>query len=179
MSTLAELERQAMTRLKLEVLEENRHLLCSDLNPSRHFSFLRPRGVLVRDEEEQIGNICRNENTAASTRKFLDIISTKTEGFDGLCAALVEDGTQIHLLEALNRSLELAIQRYRQSHDMVFVAPTSNIALSLPLPDDDDDDHTLQINALEETENNNNTSSLSASENSEHSENSENSENDL
>jgi hypothetical protein len=136
MVTLAELHSQNLRRLKLQVLESERHFLCQNLDPSSHFAFLRSAGVLTRDEQEQISNVKRQESTSASAGKLLDLLATKQQGFDELCNALRMERTQMFLLERLNRCLEIQINRQNavNRNAMAWEASPADIESRLPGP---------------------------------------------
>jgi hypothetical protein len=136
MVTLAELKSENHRRLKLQVLETERHFLCQNLNPSSHFPFFRSAGVLTRDEQEQISNVRRQESTSASAGKLLDVLATKQQGFDELCNALRVERTQMFLLERLNMCLEILINQQKavNGNTMSWEVSPADIESRLPGP---------------------------------------------
>ena len=87
-------------RFNPQVLEELRDLLVRDLQPDKHFAFLRSKAVL--DEED-----CEEIESRPTRRKkselFLDILQKKGEsGFDYFCESFIKCGkTQLHLLNRI------------------------------------------------------------------------------
>jgi len=138
--TLEELQMQALALHKREVLEKERHLLCTNLDPRSHYPYLRSRGVINCDEQERVHNCRSNESRAASTGLLLDIIATKSEGFTELCNSIEVDGTQMFLLEALNKSLEKAISQTNVLSGNIYTMPPIDVTNILPLPEPDTDD---------------------------------------
>lgn len=100
-------------RLITQILESHRALLCSCLDPSRFYTFLRSKGVLTRDDQEDI-----DSHTITSRRagRLLDIlISHGYNGFGQLCHALNEDGTQVELLKTLNEEYQHGLAKLQES----------------------------------------------------------------
>ena len=82
---------------KFEVLDNLRDILVRDLQPEKHFAFLRSKTVLDEDDCEEI---CAKTTRRKKAEQFLDILKTKGEsGFDYFCKSFIECGkTQLHLL---------------------------------------------------------------------------------
>jgi len=140
MEPLEELRRQALARIKIEVLEQSRHELCTNLDPRSHCTYLRSRGVLSGDDQERIQNCRFRECRSASTGLLLDIIATKSDGFTELCNSIQEEGTQMFLLEKLNKSLEKALSQRSVLNGDVYPIPQVDVSKVLPLPEIDDED---------------------------------------
>ena len=84
-------------------------LLSRNLEPSRHFGYLRSASVLNSEDQETINNQPTRRQRA---EKLVDILRTKgPRAFDALCGSLEKDRTQLFLLSELNLSLEREIGR--------------------------------------------------------------------
>lgn len=98
------------TEFKLETLEELRSALVKDIEPKRLYAFLRAKGVLDVDDQDDI------ESDRASRRvraeRLLDLLSKKGgKGFDEFCACILQQLTgQLHLLQKLLKVFEEKIQ---------------------------------------------------------------------
>ncbi|XP_028393067.1 B-cell lymphoma/leukemia 10-like [Dendronephthya gigantea] len=86
--------------IKFQVLEKLRESLVQDMQPEKHFDFLRSKTVLDEEDCEEI--------TAKTTRRkkaglLLDILMTKGENaFDYFCESFIVCGrTQLHLLNLI------------------------------------------------------------------------------
>ena len=88
----------------LQVLRDNIDVLSRNLEPSRHYSYLRSASVLNVDDQEIIeSQLTRSQRTM----KLVDIIRTKgPRAFDALYKSLEQDKTQPFLMSELNQSLE-------------------------------------------------------------------------
>jgi len=79
-------------------------LLSRNLEPRRHYGFLRSAAVLSCEDQETI-----DHETTKRQRVYtlVDILCTKgSRAFDALCGSLQQDHTQVFLLKALNMALE-------------------------------------------------------------------------
>jgi len=83
-------------------------LLSRNLEPRRHFGYLRSASVLNCEDQESIDNQQLTRKQRAI--KLIDILRTKgPAAFDALCRSLEQDRTQLFLLTELNKSLEREI----------------------------------------------------------------------
>ena len=83
-------------------------LLSRNLEPRRHYGYLRSALVLNVEDQETIDNSHLPRSQRAI--KLIDIIRTKgPTAFDALCRSLEQDKTQVFLLAELNKSLEREI----------------------------------------------------------------------
>lgn len=82
------------------MLNELRDILVRDLQPDRHFAFLRSKRVLDEDDCEEIN---ANTTRRKKAEQFLDILSMKGESaFDFFCESFIKNGkTQLHLLNQI------------------------------------------------------------------------------
>ena len=82
--------------------------------------------MLSRDDEEMIE---AEISTKQKTHLLLDILSKKVpKGFDELVKSLIQDKTQIHLAEMLNKEYE---QKMRNSKCFLYSFIHRNLAMSL------------------------------------------------
>ena len=91
-----------------QVLVDNMDLLSKNLEPRRHYGYLRSATVLNVEDQETIDNphLTRSQRTI----RLIDIIRTKgPRAFDALCESLEQDKTQVFLLSELHKSLEREI----------------------------------------------------------------------
>ena len=88
----------------LQVLEDNLDLLSRNLEPRRHYAFLRSAAVLDSEDQETIDCQTTRKQRAIT---FVDIVRRKgPRAYDALCASLEQEKTQLFLLTQLNKSLE-------------------------------------------------------------------------
>ena len=105
-----------------QVLEDSMDLLSRNLDPRRHYGYLRSAAVLNSEDQETIDSQTTKRQRAIA---MVDILRTKgPRAFDALCGSLEQDKTQMFLLSALNKALEreigilLVFDRFcRQEHD--------------------------------------------------------------
>ncbi len=96
-----------LTELKIYVLEAMRGVLVKNIDPRKFLPFLRSHAVLNDWENSEIKSCCAR-SVLEGADKFIDVLRTKGDrGYDMLCQALFQDQTQLYLLTALNKSLEL------------------------------------------------------------------------
>jgi len=82
--------------------------LSRNLEPRRHYGYLRSASVLSVEDQETIDNPQLPRSQRAI--KLIDIIRTKgPTAYDALCGSLAQDKTQLFLLKELNQSLEREI----------------------------------------------------------------------
>ena len=96
-----------LTELKRYVLEASRKLLVENVDAPRFLPYFRSRFVLDQRECDQIKS-CSRQSRYDGAEKLLDSLLTKgPHGYDHFCAAIMYDRTQMFLLTALNKRLEL------------------------------------------------------------------------
>ena len=96
---------QELNSIKLAVLDLIRTEIVSNVEPRRHFTYLRSRNVLDERDCDEIKAI---PSRAASAEKFLDILMKKgSKGYDEFCKALMYDQTQTFLLTKLSMKLDV------------------------------------------------------------------------
>ena len=84
--------------------------LSRNLEPRRHYGYLRSASVLSVEDQETIDNPQLPRSQRAI--RLIDIIRTKgPTAFDALCRSLEQDKTQLFLLRELNQSLQREIGR--------------------------------------------------------------------
>ena len=82
-------------------------LLSRNLDPRRHYGYLRSAAVLNSEDQETIDSQTTKRQRAIA---MVDILRTKgPRAFDALCGSLEQDKTQMFLLSALNKALEREI----------------------------------------------------------------------
>lgn len=97
-------EEEMLASLKASVLDENRPLLCSNLDPRLHYPYLRSRYVLSKDDEELIEI---QQLRKLKVHKLIDILMTRgRRGFDELITSIIQERTQLFLAEKLNIAFE-------------------------------------------------------------------------
>ena len=91
----------------MQVLEDSLDLLSRNLEPQRHYAYLRSARVLTSDDQETIDHLpTRRQRVMA----LVDILRTRgPAAFNALCGSLEQDRTQVFLLSALNTALERQI----------------------------------------------------------------------
>lgn len=96
---------QELSSIKLAVLDLIRTEIVSNVEPRRHFTYLRSRNVLDERDCDEIKAI---PSRAASAEKFLDILMKKgSKGYDEFCKALMYDQTQTFLLTKMSMKLDV------------------------------------------------------------------------
>ncbi|XP_013406688.1 uncharacterized protein LOC106171096 [Lingula anatina] len=90
--------------VKLQILEESRPLLCKNLQPKRHYAYLRSVNILSEDDCAEINHEVTPSSQAG---KFLDILQKRGPTvYYHLCQALLKEGSQLFLLRHLNEEFE-------------------------------------------------------------------------
>lgn len=98
-----------LREIKAQVLIYLRAKLVENVDPGRYVTHLRSRFVLDERDCDEIKN---TRSRAASAEAFLDILGRKgSPAYDEFCKALLKDGTQIFLLEAMNKVLQVLRQK--------------------------------------------------------------------
>lgn len=96
-----------LSDLKRHALEISRKLLVENVDAPRFLPYFRSRFVLDQRECDQIKS-CSRQSRYDGAEKLLDVLLTKGSlGYDHFCAAIMYDRTQMFLLTALNKRLEL------------------------------------------------------------------------
>lgn len=96
---------QELNCIKLHVLELIRTEIVSNVEPRRHFTYLRSKNVLDERDCDEIKAI---PSRAASAEKFLDVLARKgAKGYDEFCKALIDDQTQTFLLTKMSMMLDV------------------------------------------------------------------------
>lgn len=104
-------EEEMHARLKASVLDENRPVLCKNLDPKLHYPYLRSKYVLSEEDEELIEvQPIRQQKV----HKFIDILMKKGRpGYDELIKSIIQERTQIFLAKQLNQAFEEKVKRLR------------------------------------------------------------------
>lgn len=99
------LTEEELVRIKKMVLTAARKEMVRNVDPQRHFTFLRAKLVL---DERDCEEISAAKSRIASAELFVDILLRKgPNGYDHFCGALMYEKTQLFLLEHLNRTFEI------------------------------------------------------------------------
>lgn len=86
-------------------------MLTNNIFPDRHLDFLRSKYLLSEDDCEEIMAQTTRRRRAS---KFLDFLATKgPDGYDMFLEALRQEGTQMFILEALNKDYEARFRNYQ------------------------------------------------------------------
>lgn len=117
--------------LKLQILQEQRTLLCEKLDPSRHYPYLQQERILSVDDKELI------ESERTRIRKvntMLDIlIRNGPQSFDALCQSLRKDKTQIStVLRPMDIAFETGWEEIKGVPDTTDCELLSEDALPIP-----------------------------------------------
>lgn len=101
---------QLYTEYKQQTLQEMRITLVKDLEPKKLYAYLRSKGVLDEDDQEEVESDRAPRKMRAE--RFIDILSKKSDkGFDELCHCILQTLTgQLHLLQKLLKLFEEKIQ---------------------------------------------------------------------
>lgn len=119
--------------IKDKVLVDNMDLLSRNLEPRRHYGYLRSALVLNVEDQETIDNSHLPRSQRAI--KLIDIIRTKgPTAFDALCRSMEQDKTQVFLLAELNKSLEREIDAHRAMLNLKYLSAQHVYADDLPPP---------------------------------------------
>ena len=103
-----------LAELKCIVLESMREILVKNVDPTKFLPFLRSRFVLDGRESAIIKSCC-SKSVYDGADKLIDVLCTKgAKGFDAFCDAIVHDNTQVFLLTAINKRLELIKHTIRE-----------------------------------------------------------------
>lgn len=103
-----------LAELKCIVLESMREILVKNVDPTKFLPFLRSRFVLDGRESAIIKSCC-SKSVYDGADKLIDVLCTKgAKGFDAFCDAIVHDKTQVFLLTAINKRLELIKHTIRE-----------------------------------------------------------------
>ena len=101
------LEQEDLDLIKKAVLIHHRRLLVDSIDPvsGKHLPHLRSKFILdEKDEEEIRAPVSRSERTEV----FLDKLGRKgAAGYDEFCESLCRDRTQLFLLNAMTKTVEL------------------------------------------------------------------------
>lgn len=96
-----------LTRIKTLVLDRMRSTLVQSLDPRLFLTVFRQEYVLNARECDVIKSSC-SRSVCEGVEVLLDILTTKgSNGYDVLCKALLEDRTQLHLLNGMGDTLAL------------------------------------------------------------------------
>ena len=120
-STAPGLSGEDLSDLKRYVLEASRKLLVENVDAPRFLPYFRSRFILDQRECDQIKS-CSLQSRYDGAEKLLDALLTKGAlGYDHFCAAIMHDRTQMFLLTALNKRLEILRDWRRQQGNVVRV----------------------------------------------------------
>lgn len=96
-----------LAELKCLVLESMREILGKNVDPTKFLPFLRSKFVLDGRESDTIKSCC-SKSVQDGADKLIDVLCTKgAKGYDVFCDAILYDKTQVFLLTALNKRLEI------------------------------------------------------------------------
>ena len=99
------LEEEDLANIKIHVLILKRNELVENVDPRRYLTFLRSKYVIDERDCDEIKEV---RSRQASAEVFLDILRRKgSTGYDEFCNALAYDKTQVFLLTAMTKTLEL------------------------------------------------------------------------
>ena len=113
MSATAEvrIEKEELDAIKKSVLTSSRRLLVDSIDPANHLSYLRSKFILSEREAEEI---CSPPSRSARAEVLLDKLGLKgSEAYDEFQNSLYRDRTQLFLLSAMTKTLELLKHRVR------------------------------------------------------------------
>ncbi|KAL4219297.1 hypothetical protein ACF0H5_021877 [Mactra antiquata] len=96
-------ENEIFAQLKSMVLNENRSLLCSNIEPKLHYPYLRSKLVLCKDNEEEIES---QTTTKLKVHKLIDLLIQRPMGYDHLVKSIIQEKIQIFIAEKLNKDFE-------------------------------------------------------------------------
>ena len=106
-SSSVHLSEEDMAKIKNKVLEVLRAQLVDHIDPRRFVTYLRAHSVLDQRECDEIKS-ASGRSRCEGAEKFLDVLATKSShGYDQFCNAIMKDKTQMFLLTALNKKVEL------------------------------------------------------------------------
>ena len=113
-NSTAPISADELSDLKRFVLEASRKLLVENVDAPRFLPYFRSRFVLDQRECDQI-KACSRQSRYDGAEKLLDALLTKgSVGYDHFCGAIMYDRTQMFLLTALNKRLEILRDRRKQ-----------------------------------------------------------------
>jgi Caspase recruitment domain len=93
-------------------------MLCENIDPRRHYCYLRSKEILSCDDQERIDGGQTRKDRAS---RLIDMLLTKgPTAFDELCASIKEERTQIFLLENLHKALEKELGTYARTSLWIF-----------------------------------------------------------
>lgn len=108
-----------LIKVKRTVLAAARKELVRNVDPSRHFTFLRSRLIL---DERDCDEMRSATSRIASAEMFVDILIRKgASGYDEFCDALLYEKTQLFLLNHLNRTFEVLKSKVKEHKGMLQV----------------------------------------------------------
>lgn len=77
--------------------------MCQYLVPDRHFDYLRSIHLLSRDDCLEIQRLTGTRQTSY----FIDVVISKgPDAYERLCESLLKEGTQLFIVEMLNKEFE-------------------------------------------------------------------------
>ncbi|ESO96029.1 hypothetical protein LOTGIDRAFT_231816 [Lottia gigantea] len=126
-----------LAAIKNEIIQEKRSELLVSLNPDRHVDYLRSKCLLSEEDIEEIRHLTTRKKRASL---FLDtILKNGPKAYDKLCESLLQERTQLFLLEMLNTEFERRKNSYisliqpEEKEDSSYLQ-ISNDHFSLPKP---------------------------------------------
>ncbi len=94
-----------LVNIKHTVLTLERQEIARNIDPSRFFGYLRAKYVF---DERDCDEIRAVSSRVGSAEVFVDTLKRKGgKGYDEFCSALMNDKTQLFLLQRLTQTLEL------------------------------------------------------------------------
>ena len=122
----ATLSGDELSELKRYVLELSRKILVENVDAPRFLPYFRSRFILDQRECDQIKS-CSRQSRYDGAEKLLDALLTKGgAGYDHFCAAIMFDRTQMYLLTALNKKLEMLRERRKAQGRHIIRGNVSN-----------------------------------------------------
>lgn len=110
---------EELYKIKRTVLTHCRKNLVSNVDPRRHFTYLRSKLIL---DERDCDEIKAANSRIGSAEVFVDILLRKgSSGYDGFCDALLYEKTQLFLLEQLNRTFEVLKSKVKEEKGEIYI----------------------------------------------------------
>ena len=106
--------------IKRTVLTACRKDLVSNVDPRRHFTYLRSKMIL---DERDCDEIKSASSRIGSAEIFLDTLLRKgPSGYDGFCDALLYERTQMFLLEQMNKTFEVLKSKVKEQKGLFYLS---------------------------------------------------------
>ena len=120
---------QEISDLQRQTLEEQRLVIVRDVDPSRYFAYMRSKGTLDADDEEEI--------SAKPTRRkrceeFLNVLSSRgSAGYVSFVEALIKGRVQVHIAQAMNQRYEALLDELRRRKGELLASGKSLLLLKV------------------------------------------------